>query len=63
MLNEVRRIRKAQKITIKEMSDFLGFKTCSTYSKKEREEIPTTIEEAKKISKKLNVSPMIFFKQ
>lgn len=63
MEKELREKRKERKITVKEMAKFLGFKSDSTYSKKERKEIPITIDEAKKMCVILNCSmDEIFFK-
>lgn len=45
--------RKSKKLSGTQMAKFLGFKNSSTYYKKERQEIPTTISEAKEISKLL----------
>jgi len=62
MLNLLRETRKKKRYTMKDMTIFLGFKAIGTYSKKERGEIPITINEAKQISDILKCSPMIFFK-
>ena len=54
MQKQLREKRQERNITVKEMADFLGYKSDSTYSKKERGEIPITINEAKKICLILN---------
>lgn len=47
---KLREKRKSKKITCKQMAKILGFKSDSTYSKKERKELPITIDEANKIA-------------
>jgi len=50
VFEKLRGIRKEKKITCKEMSELLGFKTRGAYHKKELERIPFTLKEAKVIS-------------
>ena len=61
MYSKVRQIRKEMGITIQYMTDELGFKSPSTYSKKERGELPITVEEVKHICVILKISPLLFF--
>lgn len=63
MQKELREKRQERNITVKEMANFLGYKSDSTYSKKERGEIAITIDEAKKICIILNCTMNdIFFR-
>ena len=50
MLSKLRILRKEQKISTNKMSEILGFKTASAYSKKESGNVPITLDEAIKIS-------------
>lgn len=50
MMNNLRNIRKKRKVSIAEMSKVLGFKSKSTYCKKELGYVPISLNEAKKIS-------------
>lgn len=59
MLSEVIKKRKEKNITQKEMAKVIG-KKASTYAKKERGELPITIDEAKKICDFLNCELNIF---
>lgn len=61
MYEKVRKARKEKKITIEEMAKELDFSSPSTYSKKERGDLPITIDEAQKICNKLGISPLLFF--
>lgn len=61
MLNKIIEKRKEKNITQEEMAKIIG-KKASTYAKKEREELPTTIDEAKKICGFLNCDLNIFLK-
>lgn len=49
MQKKLREKRQERKITTSEMADFLGYKSGSTYAKKERGEIAITLDEARKI--------------
>lgn len=49
MFYKLRNKRIERNITVSEMAEMLNLKSASTYSKKERGEIPIKIEEAKKI--------------
>lgn len=61
MFGQIRTIRKEMGITVREISERLGYKSPATYSKKERGELPITIEEAKEICLILKISPLLFF--
>lgn len=61
MLDEIREIRQNKGLTINDMANVLGYKSSSTYSKKERGVIPITINEAIKICQILEISPIKFF--
>ena len=54
MISALRDKRKSRNLTIQEMSELLGYKSNSTYAKKERGEIAITVDEAKKICLILN---------
>lgn len=56
MLQKLREKREEKGLTIKDMSNLLNYKSPSTYAKKEREELPINIEEAKKICIILNTT-------
>ena len=63
MQKQLREKRQERNITVKEMAELLGYKSDSTYSKKERGEIAITVDEAKKICLILNCSmDDIFFR-
>jgi transcriptional regulator with XRE-family HTH domain len=49
MLEKLRKKRKEYNLTVYDMANLLHLKSASTYSKKERGEIPINIDEAKKI--------------
>lgn len=62
MQKKLREKRQEKNITVEEMAELLGYKSASTYSKKERGEIVITINEAKKICLILGCSmDSIFF--
>lgn len=64
MLYKLRRKREEKGLTVEDMAKLLNYKSSSTYSKKEREEIPINIEEAKKICIILNTTlDEIFLKE
>jgi Helix-turn-helix. len=50
MFGNLRRIRKENNFSIAGMSDVLGFKSKSTYCKKELGKVPFSLSEAKRIS-------------
>lgn len=54
MQKQLREKRQERNITVKEMAELLGYKSDSTYSKKERGEISITVDEAKKMCLILN---------
>ena len=54
MFKRLRKIRKAENIKAKQMSDVLGLETESAYYKKEAGDVPFTLEEGRKISILLN---------
>ena len=54
MQKQLREKRQERNITVKEMAELLGYKSDSTYSKKERGEIAITVDEAKKMCLILN---------
>lgn len=56
MLKKLREKREEKGLTIEEMANLLNYKSSSTYAKKEREEIPISITEAKKICIILNTT-------
>lgn len=56
MLQNLRNKREEKGLTTKNMADLLNYKSSSTYAKKERGEIPISIEEAKKICFILNTT-------
>lgn len=56
MLQKLRNKREEKGLTIKNMAELLNFRSSSTYAKKEREEIPLNIEEARKICFILNTT-------
>ena len=61
MYENLRRIRKERGMTCEQMGGILGVKM-GTYSKKERKQIPFSLEEAKKISNLFRISiEKIFF--
>ena len=63
MFERLRQIRKERCITCEEMAGELGLQTKSAYSKKERECVPFTLQEAKKISEIFGMSiEEIFFR-
>ena len=63
MQKQLREKRQERNITVKEMAELLGYKSDSTYSKKERGEIAITVDEAKKICLILNCTmDDIFFR-
>lgn len=49
MQKKLREKRKERNITTSEMAELLGYKSSSTYAKKERGEIAITLDEAKKM--------------
>jgi len=55
MHEKLRRIRNRKSISAKEMADLLGLKTEAAYYKKESGMIKFSLDEAKKISKKLDM--------
>ena len=56
MLQNLRNKREEKGLTTKNMADLLNYKSSSRYAKKERGEIPISIEEAKKICFILNTT-------
>ena len=56
MLQNLRNKREEKGLTINNMAKLLNYKSSSTYAKKEREEIPINLEEAKKICFILNTT-------
>ena len=60
MYKILREKRKAKKYNASKMGEVIN-KTGTTYLKKERGEIPITVEEAKILCKFLKCSPLIFF--
>ncbi len=56
MLQKLRAKREEKGLTTKEMAELMNYKSASTYSKKEREEIPLSVDEAKKICIILNTT-------
>lgn len=61
MYKELREKRKKKKISVNDIASIIN-KSPTTYSKKERGELPITIDEAKEICNFLKCSPLIFFK-
>lgn len=56
MLQKLREKREEKGLTIKDMANLLNYKSSSTYAKKEREELPINITEAKKMCIILNTT-------
>ena len=56
MLQKLREKRGEKGLTIKDMANLLNYKSSSTYAKKEREELPINITEAKKMCIILNTT-------
>lgn len=62
MYQILRDTRKQKHINVIDIAKKLGLKTTATYYKKEKQEVPITIEEAKILSKMLGVSLDKLFK-
>lgn len=62
MYKILRDTRKYKHIDVIDIAKAIGLKTTATYYKKEKQEVPITIEEAKIISKMLGVSLDKLFK-
>lgn len=62
MYQVLRDTRKQKHIDVIDIAKELGLKTTATYYKKEKQEVPITVEEAKIISKMLGVSLDKLFK-
>ena len=62
MFNRLREVRNQNNVNVQILSDLIGIKEKSTYYKKERGEIPFTLNEAKIISDyfKMDINKIFF---
>lgn len=56
MLGNIKKLRKQNNLSQQEMAEIIGLKTASAYCKKERGDVPFSLEEIKAIAERFHVA-------